>query len=58
LEDGTAAGGGVIFSIDPSHRLLLAYYANSIAHLSKEITSVHISDLTPSQVAQSDGLLM
>lgn len=46
-------GADATYDIHRPDRLILAYYANSIAHLSAEIEPVHISDLTPSEVADA-----
>lgn len=50
-QDGT--GAEARFVINPHDRLILAYYANSIAHLCDQIETVHISDLTPAEVADA-----
>ncbi|WP_371171339.1 1-acyl-sn-glycerol-3-phosphate acyltransferase [Aliiroseovarius sp. 2305UL8-7] len=49
----TGEGADAIFKINQPDRLILAYYANSIAHLSDQISTVHISDLTPAEVADA-----
>ena len=51
VEEGE--GDAATFSINQPDRLILAYYANSIAHLSDQISTVHISDLTPAEVADA-----
>lgn len=47
---------GQTYRVNPQDRLILAFYANSIAHLSDAITPVHISDLSPSEVADAAQL--
>ncbi|UWQ01001.1 1-acyl-sn-glycerol-3-phosphate acyltransferase [Aliiroseovarius crassostreae] len=44
------------FRVNPADRVLLGFYANSIAHLSAAITPMHISDLTPAEVADASRL--
>ncbi len=44
------------YRVNPPDRVVLGFYANSIAHLSEAITSVHISDLTPAEVADASRL--
>ncbi|MBT2130454.1 1-acyl-sn-glycerol-3-phosphate acyltransferase [Aliiroseovarius lamellibrachiae] len=47
---------GGAYQINPPDRAVLAFYANSIAHLSEAITPVHISDLSPADVADAGVL--
>lgn len=54
IEDGE--GASAVFRINTPDRLILNYYANSIAHLSDEIRTVQISDLTPAEVADASVL--
>lgn len=44
------------YRVNPPDRVILAFYANSIAHLSYAIKPVHISDLSPSDVADAAQL--
>lgn len=43
------------YRVNQPDRLILAYYANSIAHLSDAITTVQMSDLSPAEVADAAG---
>ncbi|NDW53558.1 1-acyl-sn-glycerol-3-phosphate acyltransferase [Aliiroseovarius sp. PrR006] len=54
VEDGE--GDDAQFHVHRPDRLILAYYANSIAHLSPELEPIHISDLTPAEVADASVL--
>ena len=47
---------GGSYHINPPDRAILAFYANSIAHLSDAITPIHISDLSPADVADASVL--
>ncbi|MCK0172144.1 1-acyl-sn-glycerol-3-phosphate acyltransferase [Aliiroseovarius sp. S1123] len=49
-------GDAAQFRLHRPDRLILAYYANSIAHLSPELEPIHISDLTPAEVADASVL--
>ncbi|SPF76954.1 Glycerol-3-phosphate acyltransferase [Aliiroseovarius pelagivivens] len=49
----TGDGAGATYQVHKPDRLILAYYANSIAHLSDEIEPIHISSLTPAEVADA-----
>lgn len=49
-------GDAAQFRLHRPDRLILAYYANSIAHLSPELVPIHISDLTPAEVADASVL--
>ena len=49
-------GDDAQFHVHRPDRLILAYYANSIAHLSPELEPIHISDLTPAEVADASVL--
>ncbi|WP_424940553.1 1-acyl-sn-glycerol-3-phosphate acyltransferase [Aliiroseovarius sp. S253] len=49
----TGEGNEATYHIHRPDRLILAYYANSIAHLSSEIEPIHISNLTPAEVADA-----
>ena len=51
IEDGD--GPQARYRVNNPDRLILSYYANSIAHLSDAITTVQISDLSPSEVADA-----
>ncbi|UWQ15263.1 1-acyl-sn-glycerol-3-phosphate acyltransferase [Aliiroseovarius sp. M344] len=46
-------GQDALYSVNLPDRLILAYYANSIAHLSGDISPIQISDLTPAEVADA-----
>ncbi|MDA5095260.1 1-acyl-sn-glycerol-3-phosphate acyltransferase [Aliiroseovarius sp. KMU-50] len=39
------------YRVNTSDRAILAFYANSIAHLSEAITPIYLSDLSPAEVA-------
>ncbi|WP_282182812.1 1-acyl-sn-glycerol-3-phosphate acyltransferase [Aliiroseovarius marinus] len=54
VEEGN--GDAAKFYVHRPDRLILAYYANSIAHLSTELAPIHISDLTPAEVADASVL--
>ena len=54
VEEGN--GDAAKFHVHRPDRLILAYYANSIAHLSTELAPIHISDLTPAEVADASVL--
>ncbi|WP_432449126.1 1-acyl-sn-glycerol-3-phosphate acyltransferase [Aliiroseovarius marinus] len=49
----TGDGDSMIYHVNKPDRLILAYYANSIAHLSEDIAPTHISDLSPAEVADA-----
>ncbi|MCK8483000.1 1-acyl-sn-glycerol-3-phosphate acyltransferase [Aliiroseovarius sp. S2029] len=51
----TEAGEGAqaTYYVNKPDRLILSFYANSIAHLSDQITTVQISDLSPAEVADA-----
>ncbi|MDE9451052.1 1-acyl-sn-glycerol-3-phosphate acyltransferase [Aliiroseovarius sp. Z3] len=51
IEEGE--GPQARYRVNKPDRLILAYYANSIAHLSDAITTVQISDLSPAEVADA-----
>ncbi|MCI2394975.1 1-acyl-sn-glycerol-3-phosphate acyltransferase [Aliiroseovarius sediminis] len=51
VEDGD--GPDARYRVRPADRLILSYYANSIAHLSDAIRTVQISDLAPAEVADA-----
>ncbi|WP_424944083.1 1-acyl-sn-glycerol-3-phosphate acyltransferase [Aliiroseovarius crassostreae] len=44
------------YRVNAPDRVILAFYANSIAHLSDAMTPVHISDLSPADVADAAQL--
>ena len=46
-------GQDALYRVNLPDRLILAYYANSIAHLSGDISPIQISDLTPAEVADA-----
>ncbi|MCK8462970.1 1-acyl-sn-glycerol-3-phosphate acyltransferase [Aliiroseovarius sp. S1339] len=50
-------GAQALYRVNKPDRLILGYYANSIAHLSDAICTVQISDLTPAEVADAAVLL-
>lgn len=49
-------GARATYHVYQPDRMILAYYANSIAHLSDAITPIHISDLSSAEVADASIL--